>query len=181
MVSNYEDLRSKFDETWQKHHELNSEFEKLKIEMQDEALKEVLKDKLLSSVEWRFERRGFRGGVSIEGDTKKIKDKAAYERLEKMFHTDYHCQTHLSFNARLRWDDGELTINFDSFDDLRSFCKEHGFNKYRQEFSPHNGLSRRMRRRSIGGQMNCRQIKILAHFGSLCISSVFPVERHQRL
>lgn len=126
-MSNYIELREKFDETWQRHHELNTELERLKIAMHDEALKEVLKDKLLSSVEWRLARRGFRGAVSIEGDTRRIKDKAAYAQLEKMFHTDYHCQTQLSFNARLRWDDGELTINFDSFDNLRSFCKEYGF------------------------------------------------------
>jgi hypothetical protein len=127
MVSKYNEIREKFDETWKKYNALGLELERLKVAMHEEALKELLEHNLLSSVDWTLGRRYQDNAVCLIGDTKKIKDKPAYARLEKLFHTDYHCQTNISFNARLRWDDGELTLNFDSLEQLHSFCKEYSF------------------------------------------------------
>lgn len=124
-------LQTERDQLYHQVTEINKKIEALTIEVRERAVDIALKEGLLKSVIWELHRSASSWpkdqpwrltGLNLK---KQIVDKQAYDRLEKLFHYDYHCESILSFEARLRWDDGELTLILPSFDALKQFVLEH--------------------------------------------------------
>ena len=126
-MNRYNTLKKELDEKITQLRRLNEETEKIKIELHEEALNEVLNENLLDSVTWELSRYSYthpknRRWCLVANNLKsQIKNFKKYNRLEELFHTDYHCETHLTYEAKIRWDDGELTIHFDNFLSLKEF------------------------------------------------------------
>lgn len=131
MTATYDELRLKADFLYKEINTKGEELEKVNIAIRDEAIKIAFEKGLLQSVEWELSENSpllmtMDGRWVLHGNTTKgIKDKKAYALLEDYFHTDYHCQTCLTFNAKIRWDDGDLSLHFQTFDAMVSFTKEH--------------------------------------------------------
>ena len=97
--------------------ELHDKLEAAKQATDAAALEYCWEAKLLSKVVWRL--RGA-DDPSLVAD---LNDPAT-SQIASLFQTGWHSQSALSLNAKIHFDDGELSLVFSSFAELITFAKE---------------------------------------------------------
>jgi hypothetical protein len=107
---------------------LNTEFEHLSNQATAKAVEYCLEAGLLQKISWKFEDH-YGGHV--------LKAEVGSKELRELFETDYHCQTSITFDAKVHFDDGELSLRFKDMQALEDFALKHGlkvsFNSLKKE------------------------------------------------
>lgn len=135
-MGSYDEAKQKSKELFEQISNLSTELELLNEKVKEEALKNLAQEKLLSRLSWElnYDSLTWRGTLTPKKPTvtlvasriqTDIEAQEAQDRLCEMFEIGYHCQTMITHESQLRFDDGEMSLRFTSLEEMKNFCVEH--------------------------------------------------------